>query len=62
MDINVNALVGVAHLVPIALTLRKVYAPSFDLPEAFVATLARIEAPQAPARRARHHARFDLAC
>lgn len=43
MDLNLNTLIGLANLFPIAITLRKVYAPDFDMPEAFTNVLARMD-------------------
>jgi hypothetical protein len=43
MDLNLKALIGVTYLIPIAITLRKIYAPNFDIPEALSLALARID-------------------
>lgn len=43
MDLNLNALIGLANLVPIAVTLRKVFAPDFDMPDAFINVLAKLD-------------------
>ena len=44
MDLKLSALIGATYLIPIAITLRKVYAPCFEIPEAFTLALARIDA------------------
>ncbi len=43
MDMNLNALIGLGYMVPVALTLRKVFAPNFDMPDAMARIVARVD-------------------
>jgi hypothetical protein len=42
MDLNLKALIGVAYLIPIAITLRKIYTPTFETPEQMALVVAKI--------------------
>ena len=43
MDLNLKALIGITYLIPIAVTLRKIYTPSFDMPDSIALVVAKID-------------------
>ena len=43
MDLNLKALIGITYLIPIAITLRKIYTPNFDLPDQLSLAIAKLE-------------------
>ena len=55
MDLNLKALIGITYLIPIAVTLRKIYTPNFDMPESIALVVAKIDKARLEARGIRQH-------
>jgi hypothetical protein len=55
MDLNLKALIGITYLIPIAITLRKIYSPSFDIPDSIALVVAKIDKARLETRGLSQH-------
>jgi hypothetical protein len=53
MDLNLKALIGIVYLIPIAITLKKIYAPMCDVPESISLVLVKLKSVQPGAQDSR---------